>query len=501
MNAASLTHPTHRFGPVYEPLTMTSQPPVRHEGILCDGDACQSKSGYQFIKGIRYKCVVCDDVDFCADCEALPGSCHNETHPLLKIKSPVRDINVSTVHQNQSGRVLATVGDKPTDGTLNTAAPVRTVAETRPSAQAPPAASQPQELNAHFIRDSIVDGTKVAPNQLLTQIWTLRNPGPATWPAGCSVKYVGGDNMLDVDPTQASAASTMASASHSTELGRDLPPGEKHQFEVRLRAPSRPGKAISYWRLKAVDGTVFGHRLWCHVEVEAKAAGSDSSVAVNETKSKPFVHDPFTDHASERPTTYAEYEAQLDLLRLKNMQRMSQAQMSERNLESYYSKYQDRMRALRAVHCSAVSDGHQSKSASLPVAVTETAGKSSETKSDAVTISATPKTSSRMVFPTLERESPNNSVSQLDTTSSPVAIARPRQEIPPSAIETTSEQSAISPVAPVIATEEEPFDDLGEDLVVMSADGDNTSDDEGFLTDEEYDILDASDQETVVSSS
>lgn len=135
------------------------------------------------------------------------------------------------------------------------------------------------------------------------------------------------------------------------------------------------------------------------------------------------------------------------------------------------------------------------------MAVTETVGKSPETKSDAVTSSATPKTSSRMVFPTLERESPNNSVSQLDTTSAPVAIARPRQGIPPSAIETTSEQSAISPVAPIIATEEEPFDDLGEDLVVMSADGDNSSDDEGFLTDEEYDILDASDQETVVSSS
>jgi next-to-BRCA1 protein 1 len=37
-----------------------------------------------------------------------------------------------------------------------------------------------------------------------------------------------------------------------------------------------------------------------------------------------------------------------------------------------------------------------------------------------------------------------------------------------------------------------------DDLEVLSAD-DVESDDNGFLTDEEYDILDASDQETVTS--
>ena len=55
-----------------------------------------------------------------------------------------------------------------------------------------------------------------------------------------------------------------------------------------------------------------------------------------------------------------------------------------------------------------------------------------------------------------------------------------------------SEPSVTSP------TVEEGFEDLTDDLEVLSADGDESEDD-GFLTDEEYDILDASDNETVAS--
>ena len=51
-----------------------------HYGITCDG------CGAFPIVGIRYKCAVCDDFDFCEECEKKKGEEHN--HPFLKIYEP-----------------------------------------------------------------------------------------------------------------------------------------------------------------------------------------------------------------------------------------------------------------------------------------------------------------------------------------------------------------------------------------------------------------------------
>ena len=51
-----------------------------HNGVRCDG--CNVYP----IKGIRYKCIVCDNFDFCEKCEADKGMEHG--HPLLKINDP-----------------------------------------------------------------------------------------------------------------------------------------------------------------------------------------------------------------------------------------------------------------------------------------------------------------------------------------------------------------------------------------------------------------------------
>jgi len=52
---------------------------VVHEGVVCDG--CQAYP----IVGIRYKCSVCGNVDFCSTCEA--SDMHPE-HVLCKIRRP-----------------------------------------------------------------------------------------------------------------------------------------------------------------------------------------------------------------------------------------------------------------------------------------------------------------------------------------------------------------------------------------------------------------------------
>jgi len=97
----------------------------------------------------------------------------------------------------------------------------------------------------------------------------LRNCGNVAWPAGCSVKFVGGDYMGHVDPNHPAGIHELVSASESTVCYAPLAPGQEFAFTVLLRTPSREGRVISYWRLTTKEGIKFGHRLWCDVNVQA----------------------------------------------------------------------------------------------------------------------------------------------------------------------------------------------------------------------------------------
>lgn len=52
---------------------------VVHPGVICDG--CNGP-----IVGVRYKCTICEDFDYCEKCEEKNNGDHG--HPLLKIQSP-----------------------------------------------------------------------------------------------------------------------------------------------------------------------------------------------------------------------------------------------------------------------------------------------------------------------------------------------------------------------------------------------------------------------------
>jgi len=123
------------------------------------------------------------------------------------------------------------------------------------------------DLRAVFIQDSVADGTILPPNHVFEQTWVLRNEGNVPWPAGCSVKFVGGDYMGHVDSAHPAGISELVSASESTICYAPLAPGNKFPFTVLLRTPARAGKIISYWRLTTPDGYKFGHRIWCDVSV------------------------------------------------------------------------------------------------------------------------------------------------------------------------------------------------------------------------------------------
>ncbi|PQE33022.1 ZZ type zinc finger domain-containing protein [Rutstroemia sp. NJR-2017a WRK4] len=422
---ASFIHPRHRFVPLYEPISdlnalcrsYSSKP--RHTGIFCDGPLCNANGGgmQTYITGDRYKCAVCHDTDFCASCEASPSNPHNKTHPLIKFKTPVRNVSVTTLGDHPSGKPMKPMGDrrpesqttsKSTETTpaqsANAATQVQTVAEVEPTepvkAEEPVEAEEPQvaeaqveevakelpapivedELVAHFVRDAVADGTIFAPNTVFEQTWYLRNGGKTSWPAGCSVRFVGGDNMCAVDPEHPASVHELVSASESTTCYTEVAPGQESGFTVLMRTPSRAGNFISYWRLTTPTGDKFGHRLWCDVTV------NEPTPVVKEAPLEEI-----KEEVKEEPKEEVEVEVKEE-----------------------------------------VKD---------------------ETEPE----------SSQMIFPKLEKESPSSSV----------------------------HQEAPAPVAAPVA--EEIANDDFEDFVADSIAADET--DDGFMTDEEYDILDASDEE------
>ncbi|PYH90553.1 ZZ type zinc finger domain protein [Aspergillus ellipticus CBS 707.79] len=390
-------HPGHRFAPVYDSIAEPLQSYEMHFGIYCDGPLCRNKPCPTFITGVRYKCSVCDDLDLCSKCEVHPLNTHNRTHPLVMLKTPVRNVSVSTINEERGGSTT-TFGDRTQrSASTQATAPVepesvvqeapqpetKTVADVQPVEEPVPIAEQPQTkaeptpsadpasgYQAFFVRDTIADDTAMSANQVFQQTWTLFNPGPLAWPAGTDVRFVGGDSMFNLDTNHPLSLDSISAAMESNKLPEPLEPGHSADFTVTLKTPSRQGTTISYWRLKLPNGMPFGHRLWCDVQVRDEA--------------------PLPAEAATEPET------------------------------------------------------------AQPADVPE------EKEPEAA--------GSQMIFPKLEKESPESS---------------------------THEAATTAPLAPSVSTrsEQEIFDDM-ESLTL----GDEETD-MGGLTDEEYDILDASDQE------
>ncbi|KAL1966005.1 hypothetical protein VTN77DRAFT_4945 [Rasamsonia byssochlamydoides] len=345
IKTAPETHPGHRFVPIYEAIADPIPNHEIHYGIFCDGPLCRNMPTY--ITGVRYKCAVCHDTDFCAACEALPTNPHNRTHPLIKFKTPVRNVSVSTFGDDGFGGPVISMGDRVTPVIPQVAAPsssnvtiVEKQAEEEPreekksdekhaeeelleqkkteeehvveedvQPEAPEidptveneqtkstmmtASASASEYQAFFMRDTVRDGTKLPPGHVFQQTWTLYNPGPLAWPAGSSVRFVGGDSMFNVDLTRPTSVKSITSAMESNELTAPLEPGESADFTVTLKTPQREGTSISYWRLKLPDGTPFGHKLWCDVQVreDADPPETEMTAVTPEVKEEPKLNE------------------------------------------------------------------------------------------------------------------------------------------------------------------------------------------------------------------
>ena len=66
-------------------------------GVYCDGPLCNDRSNKPWIVGVRYKCSVCDNLDFCESCVESRSNPHDRSHSLIKYKTAVGDVRTSTV--------------------------------------------------------------------------------------------------------------------------------------------------------------------------------------------------------------------------------------------------------------------------------------------------------------------------------------------------------------------------------------------------------------------
>lgn len=544
---AKFIHPRHRFVPIYEPLAEPMNSANRHYGIYCDGPLCKDKENLSYIEGIRYKCAVCHDTDFCQNCEAHPSNKHNHTHPLIKFQTPVRSVSVTTVNDDKQGKQLARLGDRRADRRstatettavvppTNAATQVQTIVDMKPSEEPQgkkekiairdllvdsvepvqqekvvvPAEKEPVSsgaipiprsdtvadgLDAHFIRDTIVDGSKISAGATFVQTWTLRNPGPIAWPSGCSVRHVGGDNMLNIDNNRPLSHTDLAEASESNVVLGAVQPGEEAQFRVVMKAPQREGTAISYWRLKTPAGVPFGHRLWCDIAVVGTPSPTEtqqvaqppaltrSSATTYEVapKSNPM-YERLLQARAERMKhvrqTHLQQLEQSSQQKMEHIQRVRKAAV-ERLLEARRREHEA---ALATIKQEPVSPPEPEVAAEEPAAELPVDEKASEPASEP--------SSSGMIFPQLEKESPESSTHESAVTVQPMSPASEKSTVVRTvAVQPMSPTSVKSTVARTVtvASDDEFFEDA-ESVTLQS--------DDGFMTDEEYDILDASDEE------
>lgn len=131
--------------------------------------------------------------------------------------------------------------------------------------------------SATFVTDiTIPDGHILPPGAFFVKTWKMLNDGEIPWPAGTRLAFTGGERF----------GTSSANLEHLLVAGL-TPPGEMTEIRVEFRAPEIPGKYVSYWRLQDEEGRLFGHRIWCDVEVleqrvedaNLKTKSSESSLA------------------------------------------------------------------------------------------------------------------------------------------------------------------------------------------------------------------------------
>lgn len=147
---------------------------------------------------------------------------------------------------------------------------------------------------ASFVSDvTIPDGTELAPGQVFTKTWRIRNEGTCTWTDKYQILYFGGEIMSE----------KTAYALTSVEIA----PGNPLDISIEMTAPTTPGSYTMWWIMRNADGLNFGidqygGAIYVQISVSSSAASftatptSTSAATVVATTEAP------TETATETPT-------------------------------------------------------------------------------------------------------------------------------------------------------------------------------------------------------
>jgi len=233
-----------------------------HQRVICDG--CQAAP----IVGIRYKCSVCEDFDYCEKCEQNI----EHPHPFLKIKDPKhRPRAIITVLEedlpaegNQLGKVISEhLGNLSKGAAQQASKIVNGLAEKffkgpekveepkieEPKIEVPqaeevkieevqPQVEKPKEvspLNVSFVKEICTIPSKITVNdKAIYKTISVKNTGKVEWPHGTMVRNVAGVKGQDTKVVQ-------------------LAPGKEFSCILIIENPNEAGTFSSVWALVYPD--------------------------------------------------------------------------------------------------------------------------------------------------------------------------------------------------------------------------------------------------------
>ncbi|KAK9246295.1 hypothetical protein V1506DRAFT_472739 [Lipomyces tetrasporus] len=269
---AETAHPGHSFIQISHPsayIKAVNDKRAMHFGILCDGPMCEKSK--HCIVGNRYKCAICENYDLCENCEALPNYPHDPTHPMIKLKTPIRNLTVDALEKKPQEDVVdaeavAMEVEEPEEKQVVEEKEVEASVDLiNLDAEANKTVEPNAALCSSFIEQAIKDGMVCRPGELFFQSWSLKNNGSSAWPAGVTLVFVGGDKMfVDKD-----------TATNTSISPFEVQPGESACFAAMLQAPKAKGSYVSFWKLVTSEGERFGENLWCQIAVEEESSEED----------------------------------------------------------------------------------------------------------------------------------------------------------------------------------------------------------------------------------
>ena len=114
----------------------------------------------------------------------------------------------------------------------------------------------PIKYEVKFVSDeSYPDGANIEAGSVFTKTWKLLNSGNVAWPKETCLHFVGGTNL-------------MPNFTKGVHVG-EIQPNEEVCVSVTMKAPTKPGKYSSYFRMcyPINDYLPFGDRIWCNIFV------------------------------------------------------------------------------------------------------------------------------------------------------------------------------------------------------------------------------------------